>query len=394
LFQIAEKTAQSNTKRSSRNGEKARTSISTNGSPDKGSKQAKADQPDLRALGVREKDLKAIQESLDRLSSGSAVTKAGKTSSVHNTIDPHNTVGSQVNGKKVYENKAEPPTLADIVLQNTKSRKNARVIPDTELSNHSTIQREDIMLDGAHNALSSESFHTMNGGDDSVVDNDSSLAEMTGDSMLESDSDDDSDEADNGEESFVDATGVSQEDIERERAERRLTKRLSGGHFGSAGGLLLSIAGQAAEGQHRNSNTPSFGSVEKALQDFDRRGSLSLLADFYAVGDSEKPDITQRNKAVPPLPPVKNQNPSESTKEPVIVIEEVPIPRSDPSVDEILKKEAEVAAKKLWAEDADFMEKDVMTEWMGQPKPLNALALTYYMNMFDFSVLRLDSAFR
>jgi hypothetical protein len=43
---------------------------------------------------------------------------------------------------------------------------------------------------------------------------------------------------------FVDATGFSQEDIERERRmilEKNLSKRLSGGHFGSAGGLVLSI---------------------------------------------------------------------------------------------------------------------------------------------------------
>ncbi|CEP17034.1 hypothetical protein [Parasitella parasitica] len=43
---------------------------------------------------------------------------------------------------------------------------------------------------------------------------------------------------------FVDASGFSQEDIERERKmalEKNLAKRLSGGHFGSAGGLVLSI---------------------------------------------------------------------------------------------------------------------------------------------------------
>ncbi|KAI8639739.1 hypothetical protein BD408DRAFT_434851 [Parasitella parasitica] len=43
---------------------------------------------------------------------------------------------------------------------------------------------------------------------------------------------------------FVDASGFSQEDIERERKialEKNLAKRLSGGHFGSAGGLMLSI---------------------------------------------------------------------------------------------------------------------------------------------------------
>ncbi|KAG0175135.1 hypothetical protein DFQ29_007236 [Apophysomyces sp. BC1021] len=50
----------------------------------------------------------------------------------------------------------------------------------------------------------------------------------------------DTDEED--EDAFVDATGSSQDDIEREKGESKLTKRLSGGHFGSAGGLMLSIA--------------------------------------------------------------------------------------------------------------------------------------------------------
>jgi hypothetical protein len=405
LFQIAEGKEQTSKKRSSRNDEKARNSITRNGSLSNRSRQPQADQPDLRALGVREKDLKAVQESLDRLSSGSTATKGGKPSSVN--TDHRKRTSSQINDRKVYENKVEalePPSLADIVLQNTKNRKNARVIPDTdnlELSSSTPLQREDIMLDGTHNAMSSESFHTLNG-DERTLDTDSSLLEVTGDSMLESDSDDDSDEADNGDDAFVDATGVSQEDIERERTERRLTKRLSGGHFGSAGGLLLSIAGQGAETQHRNSNTPSFGSVEKALQDFDRRGSLSLLADLYATKESDNIDLASRNKAMPPVPPVKDQQSSESAKEPVIVIEEIPTPRSETSdsvsletsVDEPLKREAEEAARKLWTEDADFIEKDAMTEWMGQPKPLNSLALTYYMDMFDFSLLRLDSAFR
>ncbi|KAI9365144.1 hypothetical protein BD770DRAFT_357106 [Pilaira anomala] len=53
------------------------------------------------------------------------------------------------------------------------------------------------------------------------------------------DSEDDDDDA------FVDATGSSQEDIEREKRieinKEGLSKRLSGGHFGSAGGLLISI---------------------------------------------------------------------------------------------------------------------------------------------------------
>jgi hypothetical protein len=48
---------------------------------------------------------------------------------------------------------------------------------------------------------------------------------------------------------FVDASGFSQEDIEQERRmdAKNLTKRLSGGHFGSAGGLVLSIHGTENE---------------------------------------------------------------------------------------------------------------------------------------------------
>ncbi|KAI9322735.1 hypothetical protein BX666DRAFT_1897992 [Dichotomocladium elegans] len=53
-----------------------------------------------------------------------------------------------------------------------------------------------------------------------------------------SDADNDSSDSDN--EVFFDASGWSQEEIEGEK--KRLSKRLSGGHFGSAGGLVLSIS--------------------------------------------------------------------------------------------------------------------------------------------------------
>ncbi|KAI9478607.1 MAG: hypothetical protein EXX96DRAFT_482960 [Benjaminiella poitrasii] len=58
---------------------------------------------------------------------------------------------------------------------------------------------------------------------------------------------------DDDDDDFVDATGFSQEDIEKERRmmrekeSQRLSKRLSGGHFGSAGGLLLSIQPSSEE---------------------------------------------------------------------------------------------------------------------------------------------------
>lgn len=408
LFQIAEASVETSGKHINSNGnEKVRRSVSAQTLQSNGCSQpTQVDQPDLRALGVRERDLKAVQESLDRLSGGST-TKNANTTFLFSTFESSKAI-NEIDGNQADKSStehAEPPSLAEIVLQNTKSRKNARVIPDIDslgMSQTVPLRREDVKSDNTHNTLSSDSFYTLNG-DAKIEDNESDFnSQVNGDSMLESDSDDDdSDEADNGEETFVDATGMSQEDIERERAERRLTKRLSGGHYGSAGGLLLSIAGQSTDNKHRASTT-SFGSFEKALQEFERRGSLGILSDSPLSETSGKHEFTKRNKAMPPVPPVKDRTSPELNREPEIVIDEVSTPISetsdtvslDPSIDEALKTEAEEAARKLWTEDADFVEKEAMTEWMGQPRPLNSLALTYYMKMFDFSRLRLDTAFR
>ncbi|KAI8357344.1 hypothetical protein EDC96DRAFT_514997 [Choanephora cucurbitarum] len=71
---------------------------------------------------------------------------------------------------------------------------------------------------------------------------------------------------DDDEDDFVDATGFSQEDIEREQRmleeniNGSLTKRLSGGHYGSAGGLVASIQ----KNENRLSKSPP-GSPVPAL---------------------------------------------------------------------------------------------------------------------------------
>jgi hypothetical protein len=270
-------------------------------------------------------------------------------------------------------------TLADIVLQNTRARLNTKVVSDAEGRRLSQL--------GTYSPAQGQS--RFNSADvEELAEND--------EVVLESDSDDDSDEGEVTEDAFVDATGVSQDDIEREQAERRLSKRLSGGHFGSAGGLLLSIAGQKMDKKHRESSTPSFSSVEKALQELEYRTSASEELNLA------QKDMNQRNKAVPPVPPSKDRPVLDTFVEPEIVIEDISTPASDISdvesvsqpVDDALREEAEAAANKLWSEDTDFVEKDAMTEWMGQPKPLNSLTLNYYMAMFDFSRMRLDTAFR
>jgi hypothetical protein len=116
----------------------------------------------------------------------------------------------------------------------------------------------------------SYSIYSTFGGDESIYSVESNKKEVQGSSVdsfttvvttvttngtFENDDDDDNstdskelnDEEEDDEDdddAFVDATGFSQEDIEKEKLNEMnnsLTKRLSGGHFGSAGGLVLSI---------------------------------------------------------------------------------------------------------------------------------------------------------
>lgn len=87
---------------------------------------------------------------------------------------------------------------------------------------------------------SENSFSTVNEGQHDN-DNEQEEEEEDDDNNSETITEDSSETTDD---EFVDATGFSQEDIERERRmilEKNLSKRLSGGHFGSAGGLVLSI---------------------------------------------------------------------------------------------------------------------------------------------------------
>ncbi|ESK85219.1 guanine nucleotide exchange factor [Moniliophthora roreri MCA 2997] len=51
-------------------------------------------------------------------------------------------------------------------------------------------------------------------------------------------------------------------------------------------------------------------------------------------------------------------------------------------------------AAKCWNEEEDFLAKDKIAEWLGGTGQVNKIALQYYMDYFDFSGLRLDTAFR
>ncbi|KAG9112795.1 hypothetical protein FRC07_007869, partial [Ceratobasidium sp. 392] len=51
-------------------------------------------------------------------------------------------------------------------------------------------------------------------------------------------------------------------------------------------------------------------------------------------------------------------------------------------------------AARCWQEDETFLVKEKIAEWLGGTPAINKVALRYYMDYFDFSTMRLDSAFR
>ncbi|QRV96655.1 Sec7 guanine nucleotide exchange factor [Ceratobasidium sp. AG-Ba] len=51
-------------------------------------------------------------------------------------------------------------------------------------------------------------------------------------------------------------------------------------------------------------------------------------------------------------------------------------------------------AARCWQEDESFLAKEKIAEWLGGTPAINKVALRYYMDYFDFSAMRLDSAFR
>ncbi|KAG9099537.1 hypothetical protein FRC06_005181 [Ceratobasidium sp. 370] len=51
-------------------------------------------------------------------------------------------------------------------------------------------------------------------------------------------------------------------------------------------------------------------------------------------------------------------------------------------------------AARCWQEDESFLVKEKIAEWLGGTPAINKVALRYYMDYFDFSGMRLDSAFR
>jgi hypothetical protein len=193
------------------------------------------------------------------------------------------------------------------------------------------------------------------------------------------DDDDDDDEqddiADIQTDVFVDATGVSQEDMERERIEARLSKRLSGGHFGSAGGLMISI--MAAEKQQRRTSRPPPEDVVQSMMNWKRQSGHGM-AKFVSLDHQHEmeqqlnelqsnkvPVVPEKDLPVlpPPLRPLPPNpeillSPSEdpTNEAPAVIDQDASIATDDP-------KEC---ASRLWHEDESFVQRERIAEWLGQ----------------------------
>lgn len=237
--------------------------------------------------------------------------------------------------------------------------------------------------------------------------------------IITNDIDDEASSSDSDEDVFVDATGMSQEDLEREklngkRISKRLSKRLSGGHFGSAGGLMLSINApppppvpslppklpnddnesitsnsQPTSHDHKviEKNTPSSTpspSIESSVApetppQSSSLSDLSLSKTANAMGisadaASEKVELGTSLSPPPPRRPM-SQRRKRSFHGQQAVIDTEPTQANDTALPEIrleqqqpqLKDgEARFASQKIWNGDESFVTKERAAEWLGQ----------------------------
>ncbi|KAI8641291.1 hypothetical protein BD408DRAFT_418492 [Parasitella parasitica] len=260
---------------------------------------------------------------------------------------------------------------------------------------------------------------------------------------IEDDDDDEDDDADsikkedeyslgNQSDVFVDATDASLEDVEREKIEARLSKRLSGGHFGSAGGLMISILASSStdtKSQKRKSRPPPEDVVQSMINWKRQSGQGSakhIMSDHQQSTDQNANEQQSYTSAdtVPPLPtpfisapptvPEKDAHFKQSDLEKSLPL--TPNPATEDEADGEIDNEADnekddisvkvidlteeisdspkQCASRLWEEDETFVHRERIAEWLGQSKELHANTLTEYMGYFEFATMRIDTAFR
>ncbi|KAI8066875.1 hypothetical protein BC940DRAFT_301760 [Gongronella butleri] len=316
--------------------------------------------------------------------------KSSASYSIYSTFGADSATSQETLDEKIDD-------LTWIVTNNVQRRSQARVVA-TPASNSSYSSLPPTQLRRASNARDLE--------DDSDRDDD------------EDDDEDDDDDDD----VFVDATGLSQDDMDKERMDARLSKRLSGGHFGSAGGLLQSIA---TAHHHDTRRRPSYPPSPDSTHDQQQKPSLkptihntnssSTRSTNSTSSDSPAvPSSLSTKKPLPPPQPTQSLSGQKENKKdeltsfvssqfwnekPNLTLHGFDDPMHDDLdlTDPVVATQvhqAKIMALQLWNENAAFVTKERAAEWLGTSKPLNSLVLRFYMDHFDFSSLRLDEAFR
>ncbi|KAG2197608.1 hypothetical protein INT47_006671 [Mucor saturninus] len=260
--------------------------------------------------------------------------------------------------------------------------------------------------------------------------------EGTNEDTNEDDDEDTTTTNEDSDDEFVDATGSSQEDIEREKRlemQSNLSKRLSGGHFGSAGGLLLSIneppvpqrrslnqddeLSKSMLNWKRHSDSGKRWSLRATTEEEQKHASTITVIDLRSTLSIPQIDVPEEEEelSVPDKLALRqkaqealdgNDTRTESTTELFsktlddvwktmdenkleLFHQDTPSPK-EPDMSDKVKE----TALQLWKEDETTVTKERMAEWLGQGKPFHSAVLYQYMDYFYFTDMRLDSAFR
>ncbi|KAG0744520.1 hypothetical protein G6F57_006377 [Rhizopus arrhizus] len=279
-------------------------------------------------------------------------------------------------------------------------------LPDQYLSKYPNTRKSDMIRSKSLTTMDDESIYSTFTNKDQI-----SLESLDSFNTVQESIDDSDDDT------FVDADGFSQEDLEllekKMVTDHTLAKRLSGGHFGSAGGLVASI-------QPEKLKIPADDELGQSLLNWKRqsdhrlshliRTSLVIEQDYQNISEEEVENdktvvrkeaekmlngevkqeklftndvwITHHNISLSEIPQVNNN--------------EEQVEESKETEEEEEEKKAKEIGRSLWKgqEESKIVSKERMAEWLGQDKRLNSLVLTYYMQCFTFSDMRLDAAFR
>ncbi|KAI8576803.1 hypothetical protein K450DRAFT_255046 [Umbelopsis ramanniana AG] len=217
-------------------------------------------------------------------------------------------------------------------------------------------------------------------------------------------SDEDEDEV------FLDAQTTNEPPAER-RADQ-LTKRLSGGHFGSAGGLILSVSDFLARpldptAKRHSTCTLSTTKKDETVTSYGGERRCSQASAHTVVGvllpPSSEPEL--EHGTIDTAPSTEVNTPRQDQEYTSVQSMSIEMENSIGMLNETSDKQfvsteeseedIKVAARRIWIEDTSFHEDmERVAEWLGTSKPFNQRTLKLYMEYFDFRDLRLDVAFR